>query len=191
MVYHKVLSSSVAFLIFLILLHSQAQSIQCLSTQRALCAGNLALLAANNRSRLLRGYRQRLESALGSVVVVVAAQAVDVQSDARTLRKALQAVGDHLAAQLSEKLALQAQVDDAVGAVREIDDGAGEGLVERGVGVSEAGDAGERAEGLVEGVAEGDADVFGGVVVVDLVLSVSKRRTWLGECWGEAGGDVL
>jgi hypothetical protein len=91
------------------------------------------------------------------VVVVVAPQAVDVQGDARGLSKALQAVGNHLAAELT----------DSIGSVGEIDNGAGEGLVEGSVGIAEAGDAGEGTEGLGEGGADGDAAVFGGVVVVN------------------------
>lgn len=101
------------------------------------------------------------------MVVVVTAQAVDVQGDAGSLGKALQAVGDHLTAELAEVLALEAQVDDGVGSVGQIDDSAGESLVERGVGIAEAGDASEGTEGLGEGGADGDAAVFGSVVVVN------------------------
>lgn len=101
------------------------------------------------------------------MVVVVAAKAVDVQRDARGLGKALQTVGNHLAAEIADLLALEAQVDDGVRSVGEINDGAGEGLVEGGVRIAEAGDAGEGTEGLGEGGADGDAAVFGGVVVVN------------------------
>lgn len=138
-----------------------------LSAQSALGARNLSLSALYPSRSHANSHRQRLERTLSPVVVVVAAQAVDVQRDARGLGKALQAVGDHLAAEITELLALEAQVDDGVGPVGEIDDGAGEGLVERGVGIAEAGDAGEGAEGLGEGCADGDAAVFGGVVVVN------------------------
>jgi hypothetical protein len=72
------------------------------------------------------------------VVVVVAVQAVHVHGDAGALREAVQAVRDHLAAQVAELLAAQAQVADAVGAVGEVDDGAREGFVQRAVGGSEA-----------------------------------------------------
>jgi len=101
------------------------------------------------------------------MVVVLAPQAIDVQGDAGALGKGLHAVGDHLAAEVADLLAAEAKVDNGVGAVREVDYGAGEGLVEGGVGGAEAGEADGGAEGLVEGCAEGDADVFGGVVVVN------------------------
>jgi hypothetical protein len=101
------------------------------------------------------------------VVVVVTPQAVDVQGDASGLGKALQAVGDHLSAELAEVLALEAQVNDAVGSVGKIDYGAGEGLVERSIGVAKAGDAGQSTEGFGKGSADSNADVFGSVVVVN------------------------
>lgn len=138
-----------------------------LSAQSALGAGNLSLSALNPGSSHANSHGQRLEGALSPVVVVVAPQAVDVQGDTGGLGKALQAVGDHLAAELAEVLALEAQVDDGVRAVGEIDDGAGEGLVERGVGIAEAGDAGEGTESLGKGGADGDAAVLGSVVVVN------------------------
>lgn len=106
-------------------------------------------------------------------MVVLAVEAVDVEGDTGTLGKALEAVGNHLAAQLAQELTLESEVDDTVGAVGEVDDGAGEGLVERGVGEAVAGEAGGSAEGLGEGVAESDADVFGGVVVVNCGVGVS------------------
>lgn len=109
------------------------------------------------------------------MVVVVAADAVNVHGDAGGLGEALEAVGHHLAAQLAEPLALEAELDDAVGAVGDVDDGAGEGLVEGRVGVAEAGDALGRAEGGGEGFAEGDAAVFGGMVVVDCDGSDGQR----------------
>jgi len=53
------------------------------------------------------------------------------------------------------------------GPVGQVDDGAREGLVERGVGVAEAPQAVGAAERLLEGVAERDEGVLGRVVVVD------------------------
>lgn len=103
-------------------------------------------------------------------MVVEAVQAVDVQGNGGRLGEALEAMGHHFAAELAEELALEAEVDDSVRAVREVDDGAGEGLVEGRVGVSEAGDADEGAECLFVGISEGDAYVFGGVVVIDLEI---------------------
>lgn len=101
------------------------------------------------------------------MVVIVAPQAVDVQSHPGALRKALQAVRNHLGAQLPQPLALQPQVNHAVGTVGQVDDGAGKGLVQRRICVSEPGDAGQTPECLVEGVSESNAAIFSGVVVVN------------------------
>lgn len=103
------------------------------------------------------------------MMIILPLEHIHVQRDARIERKALQAVGDHLGAQVADLLSLEAgvEVGDEVGAVGEIDDGAGEGLVEGAVGGAEAGEAGGGGEGGFEGGAEGEEDVFGGVVVVD------------------------
>ena len=119
------------------------------------------------RRRVANRNGHGLEGTLGAVVVVEPVQAVDVEGDGGGLREALEAVGDHLATQLAEELALEAEIDDGVRSVRQVDDGAGEGLVEGRVGVSEAGDADRRAEGLFVSGAECDANVLGRVVVVD------------------------
>lgn len=138
-----------------------------LRRQRPLGARHLALPPGNPRDGGPDGNGRGLEGALGPVVVVVAAQAVDVQRDAGGLCEALEGVGNHLGAEVADALAAEAEVDDGVGPVRDVDDGAREGLVEGAVGVTEAGDADGGAEGGVEGGAEGYADVLGGVVVVD------------------------
>lgn len=86
------------------------------------------------------------------MVVVVAVQAVHVHCDAGSLRKAVQAVRDHLAAQVADLLAAQAEVANAVGAVGEVDDGARERFVERAVGGAEAREAGGGVQGGFEGL---------------------------------------
>lgn len=101
-----------------------------------------------------------------------------MQRDTGTLGETLHAVGDHLGAELAEELALQAKVDDAVGAVGEVDDGAGEGLVERSVGIAEAGKTGRSTEGLGKGVTEGNADILGGVVVINYRDKVNQSSGW-------------
>lgn len=87
--------------------------------------------------------------------------------DPRALREALDAVGNHLGAQVPNLLPLQPELDDAERPVREVHHRPAERLVQRGIGGSEAREARGRPEGLGKGVAQGDADVFGGVVVVD------------------------
>lgn len=102
-----------------------------------------------------------------------------MQCDASTLCKALQAVRHHLCAELPKPFPLQPEIDNAKGAIRKVDDRTGQGLIERSVGVAETGDTGEISERLAKGIAESDAAVFGGVMVVDYdeheCVSVTKR----------------
>lgn len=51
------------------------------------------------------------------MVIVVPAKTIDVERDARSLREALEAVRQHLGAQVADLLALEAEVDDAKGPV--------------------------------------------------------------------------
>ena len=87
------------------------------------------------------------------MVVVLAPEAVDVQRDARGLRKALEAVRQHLGAEVADLLALEAEIGHAEGPVREVDDGPREGLVQGRVGVAEACEPRGRAQRCREGVA--------------------------------------
>lgn len=128
------------------------------------------------------------------MVVVVAADAVYVHRNAGALREAVQAVGNHLTAKVSDLLAAQAEFADAVRAVREVDDGAREGLVEGAVGGAEAGEAGGCVEGGFEGLdsrcladifvdgtvgkaylTERNESVLCGVVVVDVKITASTQ----------------
>ena len=99
-----------------------------------------------------------------------------MQRDARGLAPALQAVMHHLRAQRADLLGLEAEDADEEGPVREVDDRAREGLVQRGVGGAEAREAGARAQRGGEGAAKREERVFRGVVVVD----------WEG--WGAVSG---
>lgn len=101
------------------------------------------------------------------MVIIEPPQAVHMHRDSRRLRKALHAVRNHLAAQVSNPLALEAEFDDGVGAVGEVDDGAGERFIERAVCGAETGEADGCAKGFFEGGAKGNADIFCGVVVID------------------------
>ena len=72
------------------------------------------------------------------MVIVLPAQHIHVQRHARGLAPALQAVVDHLRAQGADFLAAEAELADEEGPVREVDDRAREGFVQRGVGGAEA-----------------------------------------------------
>lgn len=101
------------------------------------------------------------------MVVVFAAQDVDVKGDAGGGGEGLEDVGDHFGGEVADFLADELEVGDAVGSVAEVDNGAGQGLVERREAVAEALDALDGAEGLLEGGTKSNGAVFSGVMVVD------------------------
>lgn len=76
-------------------------------------------------------------------------------------------MGDHLSAQVTDLLALEAEVDDCPWTAGEIDHGPGEGLVEGCVAAAEAGEGLAGAEGLGECCAQSEKGIFGSVVVID------------------------
>jgi hypothetical protein len=73
----------------------------------------------------------------------------------------------HLGAQLSDFLALQPEVDDAVGATGDVDDSPGEGFVERCVAATKSDEGEAKAEGASKGGTEGKKCIFCGVMIVD------------------------
>ncbi len=64
--------------------------------------------------------------------------------------------------------------DGVGGAAGEVDGGDGEGLVHGHDEVAGAEDAALVAEGLRDGLAEGDAGVFDGVVLVDVEVALAR-----------------
>lgn len=99
-----------------------------------------------------------------------------MDGDPRRLGEALHAVRNHLAAQVSDLLALETELNDGIGPVREVDNSAGQGLVKRAVGGPEAGNANRRTEGFLKGRAKGNADVFCAVVVIDCEIPLASFR---------------
>lgn len=144
-----------------------------LDAQGTLSTRDLALLSGNAPSGLLERNGKGLESALRAVVVIEAAEAVDVDGDAGCLSERIHAVRDHFAAEFSNLFALQAQVHYAEGSVRQIHDRTAQSLIERYVGGPKAGKAGGGAQSLREGIAQGEAAVLSSVVIVNC----STRRT--------------
>jgi len=100
-------------------------------------------------------------------MIVLAPETVDVHRDGGGAGEALQAVADHLRAEVADPLVRERELADEEGPVRQVDHRARQRFVQRRVRGAEAGQAGARAEALVEGGAQGQEGVFGGVVVVD------------------------
>ena len=106
------------------------------------------------------------------MMIIRSIRTPNMQCDACGLRKTLQAVRNHFRAEVADLFALEAQINDCVGPVGEVDDGPGEGFVERGVAAAEAGEGCACAEGFCECCSEAEHGVFGGVMVVNYKISL-------------------
>lgn len=151
-------------------------SVTVLYSQSPLCTWNFALFTLYFARRHTNSNRQCFECALCSVMIVIAADAVDVHRDAGGLGEALQAMGNHLRAQLAQPFPLQAEFNDAIWSVGQVDNRSRERFIEGGVCVTETGETSRRSEGFGEGVAEGNAAILGGVVVVNCeAISITSK----------------
>ncbi len=107
------------------------------------------------------------------MVIVLTPKTANMHRDPRRLSKGINAMWNHLRAQIPDLLAGEGQLDDGVWTVGDVDDSQAEGLVEGDMGGAVAGDSDRGSQRGLEGCAEGDADVFCGVVVVDCSLLAS------------------
>src|SRR2546422_1081458 len=126
--------------------------------------------------RLLERERRRLEGRFGPVVVVLALQNVDVQREPAGGSDRAEDVRNVLTREVADRLPAQSERHVCVRPPREIHHGACQRLVERRVCPSEAVDTAPVAQGAVERLAQGQRAVFGGVVVVDLEVSLAGER---------------
>lgn len=94
------------------------------------------------------------------VVIVLSTQDVDVECSARGDGEGVEDVWDHFGGEFADFFALEVEFCDAVGAGADVDDGAGEGFVERGKGGSVALDSANFTQRLLERGAEGDGAVL-------------------------------
>lgn len=98
-----------------------------------------------------------------------------MQRHARSLRKALQSMRDHLRTQVADLLPSEAKVDNSPRSAGQVNHGPGECLVERRIAATESLEGLSGTEGLCEGLAQCEEGVFCCVVVVDwrwLVLAL-------------------
>jgi hypothetical protein len=90
-----------------------------------------------------------------------------MQRHTRSLRKALQTVRDHLSTEITDLLALEAEVDHCPWPAGEVDNCPRECLVEGCVAAAETLEGLARAEGFCKCFADGEECIFCCMVVVD------------------------
>jgi hypothetical protein len=141
-------------------------------------------LKADSALRYHQYSRREVERAMGGVpvVVVLSTENVDMECSPRGDGEGVEDVGNHLGRKFADFFPLEVEVGDTVGARADVDDGAREGLVERGVGVSVALDSAHFAESLFEGGSEGDCGVLYGVV--RLREQIKRRNKTYLRCGG-------
>src|SRR5215469_7771577 len=102
---------------------------QMASVQNTLGARNFSLLARNSARRHLNRHRQRLKCTFSFVMIILPANIINMQCHASALGKALQAVWNHLSAEIADLFSFQGHVDDGVWTIGEVNDSTGEGFV--------------------------------------------------------------
>ena len=135
------------------------------------------------------------------MVVRAAVHGFDVDVGFGAAGEAIEEVGEEFGLEVAYEANLYLVVDDVGDAAGEVDGGDGEGLVHGHDEVAGAEDALLVAERLVEGLAERDADVFDGVVLVDVEVAGAGEgeveATVAGEEFqhvveeADAGGDLV
>ena len=141
--------------------------------------------------RLTQRQRRGLERRLGAVVVVGAAQHIDVQRHAPGGRKREKEVRHVLAGEVAERLALQTELDDRAGPAGQVDDRPRQRLVQRRVGRAEARDAAPFPERLIERLAERQRAVLDRVVIVDLEVALASQGQVEARVPGERAEHVI
>ena len=123
------------------------------------------------------GYAQRaregFEDGFDLVVIGAAVHGFHVDVGACAACEALEEICHQLGLQIADQAGAHLGFDGEGGAATEIDCGDGERFVHGHEEVSGAQNAALVAEGAVEGFAERDADVFDGVVLIDVEIAVA------------------
>src|SRR5213080_1740492 len=110
------------------------------------------------------------------MVVVLALQHVDVQREPPRGGERAEDVRNVLAREFADRLPAQSERRVRVRPPRQIDDGACQRLVERGVRPPKPVDAAPLAQGAVQRLAQRQRAVLGGVVVVDVEVTRAGKR---------------
>jgi hypothetical protein len=110
------------------------------------------------------------------MVIVFTGEQPHMQGKPAVDGERLQQVRDHLAAQAADVLAPERQIDAGVGTATQVDRDLGQCFVQRHGGITEPANASAFGKGFVEGLAERDADILGGVVLVDMQVTIGFDR---------------
>lgn len=119
-----------------------------------------------------QGAPEGLEHGLGLMVRVVAAQAVDMRADRGVIDEPLEELAHEIDIELADRAAREGHLEHEAGAAGQIDDYAGERLVEWDVSMTVAPHALLIADSLRQRLTKGDANVLDGVVGIDVQIAL-------------------
>src|SRR5690606_41191048 len=119
------------------------------------------------------GAAEGFEHGFDLVVGVLALQIVDVQGHHGVVDEALEKLCKQVNIKSANDSAGVGDVHEQTWTAGEVNDNSGQCFIQRHIGVAVTADALFVAHGLLEGLAEGDADVFHGVVVVDFQVTLA------------------
>src|SRR5688572_14841775 len=137
-------------------------------SERALGRGNRTGAARIEFEREAQGAGESFEHGFALVVRVLATQVVDVHRHEGVVGEALEEFMRQLAVESTDHAALEGHVHDEARAAGKIDDHAGQGFVQRYIGMAIAADALLVAHRLVHSLAQRDADILHRMVPVDM-----------------------
>ena len=118
-----------------------------------------------------QGAGEGFEESFDFVVAGAAVHCLHMNVGARAAGEALEEVFDEFGLQVANEAGFDFGVDDVRGAAAEIDGGEAEGFVHGHEEITGTQDAALVTEGFVEGFAERNADVFDGVMLVDVEIA--------------------
>src|SRR3546814_4081524 len=110
------------------------------------------------------------------MVIVRAVEVLHVQRQAGVLGKGLKPLLEQLGVHGAELVAAEIHLPDEIGAVRRIERHPGQGLVHRNERLTIAPDALALDQGLGHRLADHDAAVLGGVVIVDMQIALRSEE---------------
>jgi hypothetical protein len=127
------------------------------------------------RAGYAEGAREGLEDSLDFVVVGAAVHGLYVNIGARAAGEAFEEVGDQFGLQIANQARAYFGLNGKRRAAAEVDGGDGQRLVHGHEEISGAQNAAFVAERAIEGLAQRDAHIFNGVVLIDVEIAVAPE----------------
>jgi hypothetical protein len=146
-----------------------------LSSQNSFGAGQEAFHALVAPASRTQGAGESFEERLNFVVIGAAVERADVNIAARAASEAFEEIVDEFGLQVANEARANFGVDDGGSAAAEVDGGEAESFVHGHDEISGAENATFRAERLLEGLAERDADILDGVVLIDIEVALGVK----------------